>query len=337
MVRKILALVAPLSAIAPAALAQTAGPDSLEAGGALDPISSRILSDPLYLPLAGQIYGVTSYTFTRSDGDIFNSRLPGSASSFSGDGNVLTQYLAFGLTDEFSLHAAISHSWNDVERSYFSPDGVLSTHGDSFTNPTFGLTYRLLDQAYQMPVDLDLSFDYTPDLVALQVSGPGRDGTEGAGRDRADFTLTLGREMRAFTIAGSLTATHYGDQNYVALSNNNNFTQDSGWSYRLGLATQARLTDQWSLDGKLSYVLADDLSAQNQTLGLPFLNKTPNTFDVGAGINYAIIPGNLVTGLTYDYQDISNNSANYYTLGTTTETRNHDAHIVGVNLRYAFP
>lgn len=336
MSKRALAIVAPLCLAAPAALAQT-GPDSLEAGGAFDPISSRILSDPLYLPLAGKIYGTTSYTFTRSDGDVFNSGLPGSSSSFTGDGNVLSQFLAFGATDELSLHARISHAWNDIDRAFFSSGAMSSAHAEGFTNPTFGLTYRLLDQAYQMPVDLDLSLDYTPDLVALQSAGPGRDGTEGAGRDRTDFTLRLGREMRAFTIAGSLTASYLGAQNYVALANNNNFTQESGWTYRLGVDTQTRLTDQWSLDGRISYAFADDLNGQNQTLALPFRNKTANGLDVGAGVNYALIPGNLVTGLTYDYQDFTNNALNYETLGTTIETRNHDAHVVGVNLRYAFP
>jgi len=318
-----------------AALAQS-GPDSLGAGGPFDPISSRILSDPLYLPLTGQIYGESSYVFTRSNYDVFNGRTPGSQIAGTEDNHSLTQYLAYGLTDEFSLHAAISHDWNNLDRTASIPGAATGTHSEGFTNPIFGATYRLLDQAYEMPVNLDLSFDYAPDLISRQAPGNGLDGTVGAGRDRTDFSLAVGREMRAFTIVGKLTASHLGQQNYVSLANNNNFTQDSGWVYNLGVNTQTRLTDQWSIDAGLGYNFAEDLSGRNETLGLPFQDKTANGLTIGTGVNYAIMPGSLVAGVTYDYRDLTDSGTNYYTLGKNSQIRNHDAHVVGVNLRYVF-
>ena len=111
----------------------------------LTPDTSRILSDPNYLPLAGQIEGSTAYSHGWINGSGVNAA-GDQISSFHINSNVIGQTLAYGITDDLSVNGSVQY----VPRTFREVDGadgrVTSSDSSGFSDPTFGATWRALDQ-----------------------------------------------------------------------------------------------------------------------------------------------------------------------------------------------
>ena len=112
----------------------------------LTPYSGRILSDPEYLPLAGQIYGTTSYNHGWFSGDSTNGAGT-ELSSFHLNTNTINQTLAYGITDDLSVNASIAYTPGDSREIDYASGQRSYLHSSGFSDPAFGVTWRVLDQA----------------------------------------------------------------------------------------------------------------------------------------------------------------------------------------------
>jgi hypothetical protein len=107
--------------------------------------SDRILSDPLYLPLQGQIVGDSSYQWATTSEDVFNAAGVKTESERV-SANPLNQSFQYGVTDDFALSAAIGY--DPSATTHINPVGGTSTvrTDQVWSDPTFGAVYRVLDQ-----------------------------------------------------------------------------------------------------------------------------------------------------------------------------------------------
>ena len=118
------------------------------------PITDRILADPTFLPLKGQVLGNTVYSYTEFR-EIENNAAGQKRFSEVERGNHFSQYLSYGVTDRLSIRASEEYTTsNDKERLVSGTTSRVDYSG--FTNPVFGMTYRVLDQT-QVPFLWDVS------------------------------------------------------------------------------------------------------------------------------------------------------------------------------------
>ena len=289
--------------------------------GPFDPISTRILSDPLFLPLKGQIYGMTAYTFSDLRGDGFDAS-SGVRNYYERDFiHTLSQNLAYGLTDNFTVRITESYSW---ERDEYTLDSASSASSSKYTsNPKFGATYRVLDQS-AYPVDADLSVSYTPNF---NING----GYVTSGLQMVGLTGSIGREMKAFTVQLTGSAEYHGVLKNISLDER----EGQYWFYILGLDTQTRLTDRFSVNCGIKYYFPDtqkihDVDGVEKDLW-------GNYMSINTAFNYQIIPNRLVGAITYSYVPTNSVKVKHSNPGRDNENLNElYGNVVGVRLQYLF-
>jgi hypothetical protein len=297
------------------------------------PTTVRPLSDPLYLPFAGQLYGWTAYSFANPTGD--NGSLGFKTSSFARHDNEFTQGVSFALTDDIALRASASYGWSDNKvTSAFS--GNTSTYNyKGFDNPAFGVTWRAVDQMSGSPVDLDFVLTVDPQVTNARAASPTSGGTFASGQDHAELAVAVGREMRNFTIGGKFTATYYGDGGYLEPSGTTHYSESSLWNYDFNIFTQTRLTDAWSIDLGIQYTLIGN-AHDIDSLGNDLRFTGDDDFYVSTAINYQIIPGRLVGLVSYEHGDLGN-TAKYFVDGfIDAVVRNRATNVFGARLDYVF-
>ena len=303
---------------------------------AFNPISTRLLSDPLFLPLRGQIFGTTAYTYTNPTSDHYNY-LGAKVSSTSASNNLFDQTLAYGFTDAFSFHLSMGYGFDQSDTTN-ARTGISDTTKDfGFTNPTFGTTYRILDQAQHYPVDVDITANYAPSVFDSKAATLGQAGTVAAGRDVATLSVLVGREMKDFSIAGVATAHYEGTNKDEALGTGDTIKQDSYFDYGLTLETQTRFTNRISLDLDLGYTVPESKTTTiNENTGRIASDALAGTFSVSTALNYQFIMNKLVGGLTYTYNDNSDTAANYTNFRLDTDQKNNSSNVFGARLQYLF-
>ena len=299
---------------------QTASDDQ-KAVGPFDPISARILSDPLFLPLKGQFYGTTAYTFGMWRGDGFNA-LSGVKNYYSKDFlSTLSQNLAYGITNNFTVRIEESYSWENNDSTL---DGSSSESSEKFwSNPTFGATYRLLDQPAH-PVDVDFSASYTPNF---NING----GYVASGLQMASLTASIGREMKMFSV--QLT----GSAQYFGVLKNTSLDEREGqyWLYNLGFNTQTRLTDRFSVNCGFNYIFPD-IQKFHVSDGVS-RDVWGSYMSIDTAFNYQVIPNRLVAAITYSYVPSYGLKIKHSNPGRDNENLNGlYENIVGARLQYLF-
>jgi len=308
--------------------------DYQTAASMFEPISDRIISDPLFLPLKSQFYGATSYTFDQSKSGAYNYQGKKTADS-STDANTFAQTLLYGVTDKLTLRLSDSYAFAKAFKATSSTGSNTTNNDEGFVNPTIGTTYRIIDQS-SAPADMDVTLNISPDAFKDKEAGSGHDGTEASGNQPVTFTADIGREMKAFTIDGSFSTVYEGNRYYEVLSNNDNYYEHQYFNYVFAMNTQTRLTDRLSFNLGSGYTIADKAYLTNLSTGTKSLVTPANTWDVTSALNYHFIPNKLVGGLTYTYDDFSNGKSTYTTVTSDTETKNHYANIFGARVQYLF-
>jgi hypothetical protein len=298
------------------------------------PISDRILSDPAFLPLKGQIYGESSYNYGDTQSQNFNAG-GANLSSTRRTLNTLTQTFAFGVTDRLSINVSEAYGFSGNVK-VTSPAGVRSIGQSGWDDPAFGLTYRLVDQK-QQPFMLDVFGHYSPDAFSSSAAINGEDATIARGGAAADFGLAIARETRFFTLRGSVTANYYDSSTQQTASPQRGYANTSSyWAPTLGLQTQTRLTNRLSANVNASYTFNGSPTVSNNVPYLFHKEDIGNTADVGVSLNYHLIPNRLVGSVNYNHTFRDHTNVIYpqdvaldgYHWGTTND--------VGVSLRYLF-
>ncbi len=301
----------------------------------LTPDSSRILSDPNYLPLAGQIDGSTAYTHGWINGSGVNAA-GDQISTFHINTNVIRQTLAYGITDNLSVNGSSQY----VPRSYRELDGaggrVTTFDSSGFSDPTFGATWRALDQgAY--PVSFDFFGSYTTDLINAQTASAMQDGTVARGGQSGTAGAALGYETRSFTIRGAFTENFFGTSSRLDLADGDSLESDSYNNSGLSLATQTRLTDLFSLNAGIDHTFSTNVNAFNDTNGVRPVAAPGDVTALQFALNYHLVPNAVVLAATYDYDTYGNGRTVFANPSFDTGTRNKSGSILGVKLDYATP
>jgi len=296
------------------------------------PETARIVSDPLYLPLEGQIYGATAYHWSSTTQDAFDAT-GAQTSSSQITGNALAQQFQYGLTDDLALRLDWGYDWRSASR-HLVPSGVVVRSSSGWTDPTFGVTWRAIDQSAS-PFSLDLRADYSPDAFPAKSATTEDEGTIARGGQTVDLGLTLGHETRAFTIAALFDANYLGSRKVENQGTGGFTTTDSLWNYRLGLDTQTRLSDVLSINAGAGHTFANDATLFNSNTGLTHISQGGDFTDLNVALNYHFVPNVVVGSLGYQH-NFYDDTRNLFPTSPTDDSsvRNKDEDVVGVTLRY---
>ena len=301
----------------------------------LTPYSGRVLSDPDYLPLAGQIYGTSSYAHGWIDGTTVNY-LGVETSTFNFNTNTLAQMLAYGITDDLTVNAAIDYAPENY-RAFHNLNGT-STYSrvSGFSDPSFGLTWRALDQQV-FPVSVDLLGSYSPDWISARTATASQDGTVARGGQAGTLGAALGYETRSFTIRGAFNANFLGDSSTANSSTGGTIETAAHTTYELALDTQTRLGDLFSVDAGLAHTFDSGTSASNLPAGTLRISDPGNLTALQLALNYNFIPNALVVSATYAHDFYGNSRSLYSNPIFDTQSRDRSGDVVGVKLYYATP
>jgi hypothetical protein len=301
----------------------------------LTPYAGRILSDPNFLPLSGQIYGTTAYTHGWTDGNSANSAGL-DTSSFHINTNTLDQLLAFGVTDDISVNASIEYTPINYREIDYASGHSSTVNSSGFSDPTFGATWRALDQN-AWPVDLDLLGSYTPDLIDAHTASAFEDGTVARGGESGTVGAAVGYDTRSFGIRGAFAADFLGDSSAYNLANGDTIQTQGHTNYMLSLDTQTRLTDLFSVNAGLDHTFATNATAVNLASGAPRYSEPGDTTALHFALNYNFVPNQFVVSATYAHDFYGDGRTLYVDPAADSETRDKSGNIVGVKLSYATP
>src|SRR5665213_588569 len=294
------------------------------------PTGERILSDPTYLPLQGQFFGETGYGYERTNGNLFDATGAQTATTRN-TLNTVQQKFAYGITDQLSVNAGIAYGFE----GHASVDGSSTSNRSGFDNPTFGATYRLLDQRHR-PVSLDIFGEYAPDAFQARSATNNQDGTVARGGSEAAFGLALGRETRFFTIRGAFTDRYFGDSSFLNATTGGSGDTSSFWVPTLGVQTQTRFTDRLSANVGFDYNFEGTRNSVNTISGVERTDHVGDNQNVNVSLNYHFVPNRLVGSIDYQhtFYGHSNESFPADPNENTLLTRSSDG--VGATLRYVF-
>ncbi|MEO8926664.1 MAG: hypothetical protein ABI306_05820 [Caulobacteraceae bacterium] len=298
----------------------------------LTPIADRILSDPTYLPLKGQIFGDSTYDYQRIDGSVFDDTGAQTASTRN-TLNTLRQSFAYGVTDALSLNVSIGYGFSGHSR-VVTADGATTINQSGWEDPTLGATYRLLDQRNH-PVSLDVIGSYSPDAFQNRTATATQDATIARGGPAADFGLALGRETRMFTIRGEVSARYLGSSDLENTVSGDHTVTSSHWAPSLGVQTQTRLTSRLSANVGAGYTFNGSPTVTDRASGLERTLHLGDTQDVNVSLNYHFIPNRLVGSVNYRHT-FYGGSNEAFANPTLDFSRQRDGDNVGAELRYVF-
>lgn len=299
--------------------------------------ASRILSDPSYLPLGGQLYGSTEYSYGNTSSNTNNSigALKSTNTTLS---NTVNEILEFGVTRDFSLRVSDSYQWTAATAS--DPNGAnTSTHSNGFIDPTFEAICRVLDQK-DHPISWDLLATYAPNLLNAQSADPTENGTVARGGDTETFGTAISQKTKDFTFYLEGTLTYLNSRSVFNPSNNITTNYDASWQYFLNASTQTRFNSQWSLNLTASETFNDSANAFFINSGGTLVNSINQPGEVTtltSALNFQAIPNRCVLSFIYShyfYDNISNLNQTFPGNSTTTNEKGQD--IFSGELRYVF-
>jgi hypothetical protein len=297
------------------------------------PDNTRIISDPLYLPMQGQVYGSTAYNWGSASQDVFDAT--GTHTAFDQiTTNTLTQQFWYGLADDVTLRLDWGYDWRSASR-HLDPTGGIFRSSSGWTDPDFGITWRAIDQGSSGPFDLDLRAGYSPDAFPAKIATTEDEGTIARGGQAANFGLTLGHETRAFTVAATFDA-NWLDTSKAINETTGGFTAtDSRWNYRLGLASQIRFDPVTSVNLGAGHTFSNAALVFNSDSGLDHFSRGGDFTDLNVALNYHFVPNTLVGSLGYQH-NFYDDTHNVFPTAPADDTsiRNKNEDIVGVTMRY---
>lgn len=301
----------------------------------LTPYSGRILSDPEFLPLGGEIYGTSAYTHGWITGDSANY-LGAQTSSFTINTNALDQMFAYGITDDVSVNASMQYVPANYRESDRTNGTTAYSESSGFSDPTFGLTWRALDQG-AFPVNLDLFGSYTPDWISAHTSTAYEDGTVARGGDAGIIGAAVGYVTSGFSIRGAFDANFLGDASVVNLGSGDIIQSAAHTNYDLSLETQTRLSDLYSVNAGIAQTFASNANATNLATGAPRYSEPGDVTALQLALNYNFVPDAFVVSATYAHDFYGNSRYYYADPAFDSETRDKNGNILGVKLYYATP
>ena len=156
------------------------------------------------------------------------------------------------------------------------------------------------------------------------------------GGPSADFGLAIGRETRAFTIRGSVTATYLGRSNLYNPVDGYTTAVAAYWTPSLGIQTQTRLTNRLSLNVDGSYTFNGTPAESNNYTGVPHTADLGDYQTISTALNYQFVPNRLVGSIVYSHTFYDQTNYIFPSDPTLDSSRARSQNSLGVALRYAF-
>jgi hypothetical protein len=299
------------------------------------PMTDRILSDPLYLPLQGVLYGDTSYSWATTTQDVFNASGIESESQRLTD-NDIHQTLEYGITNDLAVNFNMGYDPSNTTKTNVFAGTETSLTDQGWTDPEFGIVYRALDQNFY-PFTLDLRGSYAPNWISAKSATDAGDGSVARGGQLGDFGLTLGRETEQFTIAGTFDAQYSDTRKIADQATGADIFTGAYWLYDIGLATQWRFSPILSVNAGAGYSFGYNDNVFNTGTSLEHQNRANATPNLNAAVNYHFIPNTLVGSVNYEHE-FGGGSNNLYFADPADNysVHNKSTDILGVSLRYQF-
>jgi hypothetical protein len=292
----------------------------------------RILSDPAYLPSRGQFYSVTGLDY---ESDNATTLAPSGSATGSGRDKkeIFHQTFVYAVTSALYVNVEGEYAWSQINEQPVGGAGrAYSANG--FEDPNLGLTYRLLSQpAY--PLILDLSAVYSPNVVGARASDVAGGGTEARGGDAWKVQIAAAHATHLFTVRAYAAferlgqATETDDQGIASI-------RSAYWRPDLGVASQIRFTDRFSLNvgGEYNFAESDTLSVRSPLV--PGAEHLGGFGDLTAALNYHFVPNRIVGSLSYTHTFYEPDNVSFAAAPADNYSARHSEDTVGVWLQYVF-
>ena len=139
------------------------------------------------------------------------------------------------MTDDLSFNVGVAYDFSGRTRVN-APGGERTFDQSGFEDPTFGLTWRAIDERSH-PVSLDLFTAYSPDVVSSTTANGSQDASVARGGPEFDVGAALARETRFFTIRGEAKGRYFGVSTQDNLTTGATVRTASYWVPSLGVET----------------------------------------------------------------------------------------------------
>lgn len=259
------------------------------------PDTTRYFSDPSFIPSEGQLTSGTTYGFHQISEDAFNSTIK--AANVKVNLNTVEQGFSYGITDRLSVNTSMSFE-EEREKDTYSGFGENKFYSNGFTNPSFGVTYRAIDQT-SYPISIDITAGYVPDLLPARIASSEQAGTVASGGQSAGAGIAASWETKSFTALTSVSATYFGAERATLVSNDSFETFGTHYEYSWALKTQTRLSDIFSVDAGL--VLSEETDYRQSTAQFTGTMEHGLTTDPYVALNTFIVPNRFYVSLEYDH------------------------------------
>jgi len=304
-----------------------------------DSPGTRFLSDPSYLPYAGQFEGRTAFAIGDGHGNTYDAS-GALLSHFYDQSDRLTQVLQYGITDDIAISLDENYLPFDKRTRTSAAGTVTSRSSSGFTDPALGITWRALDQDPARggsPLNLDLFGTYSPDWVGARSATATSEGNEGRGGQAGTLGVALSEVWPAFTLYGSAAAVFLGSRHITNPGSGATNTRDSSNEWRVDLSSQYRASDDVSFNAGIAETFGRDKTVIVSGSGAERFNDPAATTDLHLAANYTFIPQDLVGSLTYGHSFSGTARAIFPTMpANDTTTRGRQENVLGLQLDYAF-
>jgi hypothetical protein len=263
-------------------------------------IGPRFLTDPAYLPLKGQLDGMSDFAYGSASWNQTNNVAVQTAACTQ---NIeeLTQEFTYGVTDAIAVRLTEEYQWSAEAAT--SDSGKHSGEVNDYdargwTDPSVEAVWRYLDQGTH-PLNADLSLTWAPDVFNARYPGTTKLGTEARGGQTASADLEFSRVGELATLAANGGITYAGQK--TAVNGDDATLVYSPYAvYFLGVNTQTRFGAGVALNLGLTGYWYNAASVSNDAdPDGGFVVQPGNLVVLATALNWQPIPDRLALAFTY--------------------------------------
>jgi outer membrane protein OmpA-like peptidoglycan-associated protein len=298
----------PMAALVPAAAADW------------DSDTVRLLGDPSFLPLAGQIEGSFSSTYSVDRYDSTNNNFFATSASYRRSGLAFLPALNYGITDDISVFAQMGWG-NSFNREDYTEQrlifgiplrivpvkGTVTYHALGADDPVFGATWRAIDQR-NAPVSVDITGSYAPDIFRSKAPTDLDTGSLADGGQSGSVQVAISREMELLTVRAYGAFDYEGRRNESTDSGFEDLRSAPHAAYTAGLQTELRLLPWLALHAGITaqQAMQYDRPTIDQFGVTPVTIKPSGTISPYGGVLLPFFDRHLTAEVMYQHDFIDN-------------------------------
>ena len=186
-------------------------------------------------------------------------------------------------------------------------------------------------------MNLDLFGSYSPDWVNARFATATSSGTEGRGGQAGTVGAAISNVSPVFTVYGAVSATFVGRRNTFDPATSTNAQISGATNWNLDLATQTRLSDEFSFNAGVTQSLGRSRTNVIGPTGIEHFADPASTTALHLAANYTFVPDALVGSLSYAHSFDGVSRTDFpATPASDTTTRGRQGNTFGLHLDYAF-